>query len=122
MNPSLAPLMSALDKAICEDMHIAIIMKTQKTNLVKPAYKLAGLMFGIILTIVFSSCQTKKTKEQISRLEFSKDSLVQNLHQRDSLLGDMMNAFGLKMVEIVQEEKHNKNSGGLISARIFSAI
>ena len=30
MNPSLAPLISALDKAIWEDTHIAIIMKIQK--------------------------------------------------------------------------------------------
>ena len=47
-----------------------------------------------MLMIVFTSCQTRKQREQIARLEFSKDSLKQNIHQRDSLLGDMMNAFG----------------------------
>jgi len=86
-------------------------MKTQKTNLIKPAYKLTGLMFGLILTIVFSSCQSKKTKEQISRLEFSKDSLVQNLHQRDSLLGDMMSAFG----QIEQSLNYIKDQRKIIS-------
>jgi len=86
-------------------------MKTQKTNHVKPRYQLAGLIFGIILTIVFSSCQTKKTKAQISSLQFSKDSLVQNLHQRDSLLGDMMNAFG----QIEQSLNYIKDQRKIIS-------
>jgi hypothetical protein len=88
-----------------------IIMKTQKTNLIKPAYKLSGLMFGIILAVVLSSCQTKKTKEQIGRLEFSKDSLIQNLNQRDSLLGDMMNAFG----QIEQSLSYIKDQRKIIS-------
>ena len=86
-------------------------MKTQKTIHIKPAYQLTGLMFGLILTILFSSCQTKKTKEQISRLEFTKDSLAQNLHDRDSLLGDMMNAFS----QIEQSLNYIKDQRKIIS-------
>jgi uncharacterized protein (DUF3084 family) len=86
-------------------------MKNQKTNLIKPAYKITGLMFGIILTIAFSSCQSKKTKEQIGKLEYSKDSLIQNLHQRDSLLGDMMSAFG----QIEQSLNYIKDERKIIS-------
>jgi predicted RNase H-like nuclease (RuvC/YqgF family) len=62
--------------------------------------------------IVLSSCQTQKTKEQIARLEFSKDSLAQNIHQRDSILGDMMNAFG----QIEQSLEYIKTQRKLISS------
>jgi archaellum component FlaC len=87
-------------------------MKTMKTNLIRPAVIVKGLMFGIILTIVFSSCQSKKTKEQIGKLEYSKDSLIQNLNQRDSLLGDMMSAFG----QIEQSLNYIKDQRKIISS------
>jgi uncharacterized protein (DUF3084 family) len=85
-------------------------MKTKKTNL-KPAFRLSGLLLGLIVAVVLSSCQTKKTKEQIGRLEFSKDSLIQNLNQRDSLLGDMMSAFG----QIEQSLSYIKDQRKIIS-------
>ena len=85
-------------------------MKTVKTNHIRPAYQVAGIVFGIILTIAFSSCQSKKLKEQIGRLEFSKDSMAQNLHQRDSLLGDMMDAFNQieQSLNYIKDERRGK--------------
>jgi len=85
-------------------------MKTQKRN--TSALSLTGILLSLIVVVVLSSCQTKKTKQQISRLEFSKDSLVENIHQRDSLLGDMMNAFG----QIEQSLAYIKDQRKIISS------
>lgn len=85
-------------------------MKTQ-TKIRKSILSFTGVVFGLAIMIVLSSCQTKKTKMQIASLEFSKDSLIQNIHQRDSVLGDMMNAFG----QIEQSLEYIKNQRKLIS-------
>jgi predicted RNase H-like nuclease (RuvC/YqgF family) len=87
-------------------------MKTQTKTNSRSALQYTGILFGLIVMIALSSCQTKKTKQQIARLEFSKDSLVQNIHQRDSILGDMMNAFS----QIEQSLEYIKTQRKLISS------
>jgi hypothetical protein len=87
-------------------------MKTQTKTNRRSVFNYTGIVLGLIVMIVLSSCQTQKTKEQIARLEFSKDSLAQNIHQRDSILGDMMNAFG----QIEQSLEYIKTQRKLISS------
>lgn len=87
-------------------------MKNQTKTNTRSLFQFTGILFGLIIMVVLSSCQSKKTKQQISRLEFSKDSLVQNIHQRDSILGDMMNAFG----QIEQSLEYIKTQRKLISS------
>lgn len=87
-------------------------MKTQTKTNKGSALSFGGIILSLIVMIALSSCQTKKTKQQIASLEFSKDSLVQNIHQRDSILGDMMNAFA----QIEQSLDYIKTQRKLISS------
>lgn len=60
----------------------------QKLNEMKAA--LAGC--GVIL-LIFSSCMSSVKDNQISKLQTTKDSLQIVLHERDSLMNDMMFTF-----------------------------
>ena len=73
-----------------------------KTNLIRPAVIVKGLMFGIILTIVFSSCQSKKTKEQIGKLNSARLEITERLEQLQEEAGKLM-----MDIENSQEDTHN---------------
>lgn len=87
-------------------------MKTQTKLNGKSVLSFTGIAVSLIIMVLLSSCQTKKTKIQIAGLEYSKDSLIQNIHQRDSILSDMMNAFG----QIEQSLEYIKTQRKLISS------